>query len=275
MSLRVHHLSCGSFCPVGGKLAIGGSGTMVCHCLLVETERDGLLLIDTGFGTAEVRDPRGTLGTAFAVGAGVRVSDATTALAQVKALGFSPADVRHIAVTHLDLDHAGGLADFPAARVHVHGVEQRAAMAPTLRERARYKAHQWAHGPDWRLYDQSRGEPWFGFECVRELDGLPPEVLLVPLHGHTRGHVAVAVDTGAGWLLHAGDAYFSHSEVHDDGEPCSPMVRLYETLMAVDDPQRRANQRRLHQLTRAHGGDVTVFCAHDPAELSVERLRAG
>jgi glyoxylase-like metal-dependent hydrolase (beta-lactamase superfamily II) len=51
-----------------------------------------------------------------------------------------------------------------------------------------------------------------GFEAVRDLDGLPPEILLVPLAGHTWGHSAVAIDTGDGWLLHAGDAYFFRGE---------------------------------------------------------------
>jgi glyoxylase-like metal-dependent hydrolase (beta-lactamase superfamily II) len=40
-------------------------------------------------------------------------------LEQVKQLGFSPRDVRHIVLTHLDSDHAGGLENFPEAHVHV------------------------------------------------------------------------------------------------------------------------------------------------------------
>lgn len=263
---RVHHLSCGSFCPVGGRLTIGGTGELVCHCLLVETD-EGLLLVDTGFGTNEVRDRRKTLGAAFVALAGPRLSTETTALAQVKALGFSPDDVRHIAVTHLDLDHAGGLADFPRARVHVHGAEQRAALAPSWREVMRYKPHQWAHGPEWRLYDQTSGERWFGLECVRQLDGLPPEVLLVPLGGHSRGHSAIAVDTGHGWLLHAGDAYFAHGEVHEGGPPVAASLDVYETILAADNSLRVANQKRLRQLAREHHAEVTVFCAHDPAEM--------
>ncbi|MFD0510570.1 MBL fold metallo-hydrolase [Streptomyces aureus] len=31
-------------------------------------------------------------------------------------LGYAVDDVRHIVLTHLDLDHAGGLPDFPRAR---------------------------------------------------------------------------------------------------------------------------------------------------------------
>lgn len=48
---------------------------------------------------------------------------------------------------------------------------------------------------------------------MRRLTGLPPEILALPLPGHSRGHAAIAVDTGHGWLVHAGDAYFHRPPV--------------------------------------------------------------
>ena len=42
---------------------------------------------------------------------------------QIQRLGFDPRDVRDIVLTHLDFDHAGGLCDFPEARVHLLGAE--------------------------------------------------------------------------------------------------------------------------------------------------------
>lgn len=57
-----------------------------------------------------------------------RLEPAITAIRQIEALGFSPADVRHILLTHMDVDHTGGIADFPAAKVHVYAKEHAAAM---------------------------------------------------------------------------------------------------------------------------------------------------
>jgi glyoxylase-like metal-dependent hydrolase (beta-lactamase superfamily II) len=60
-----------------------------------------------------------------------------------------------------------------------------------------------AHGPRFLTYEES-GDTWLGLPAAR----LPftPEMWLVPLAGHTRGHCAVAVATPDGWLLHVGDA---------------------------------------------------------------------
>ena len=55
--MRIHHLNCATMCPVAGFLTGHrglGRGKMVAHCLLVQTERDGLVLIDTGLGTRDI-----------------------------------------------------------------------------------------------------------------------------------------------------------------------------------------------------------------------------
>jgi hypothetical protein len=50
--MKIHHLNCGCMCPFGGAFYDGFSkglhAHLVCHCLLIETDRDGLILVDTG-----------------------------------------------------------------------------------------------------------------------------------------------------------------------------------------------------------------------------------
>lgn len=239
---------------------------LVCHVLLVETEK-GLVLIDSGMGMADIEQPRERLGSVFLHTMRPQLLPAQTAVRQVEALGFNASDVRHIVLTHLDLDHAGGIADFPQARIHVLADEHNAAMAGrTLIEKNRYRTSQWSHGPEWSLHIP-QGETWFGFDCARDLDGLPPEILMVPLAGHSRGHSAVAVNSDQGWLLHAGDAYFNHAEVHPGHAQCPVGLKLFQKLAAIDDDQCQNNQQRLRQLARDNAKTMQIFCAHDPLEL--------
>ncbi len=256
-------------CPIGARW-VNESRHLVAHCLLVETPASGLVLIDTGIGTADVSDPRRRLGAAFTTVVRPGTDRARTAVEQVRGLGFDPSDVRHIIVTHLDVDHAGGLGDFPDAVVHVHRDELDAATHPLRNERSRYRSVQWAHGPTWSTYD-AVGEPWFGFPAVHNLEGLPPEILAIPLPGHTRGHAAVAVAGPNGWLLHAGDAYFHESTVDPSRPAISAALRFFEMASPADRAKVRDNHARLAELVARHGDEVSVFSAHDPAEFA--RLR--
>ncbi len=252
-AVKVHHLNCATMRP---RL----SPTMVAHVLLVE-RAEGLLLVDTGFGTDDLADPR-RLGKPFQLIVGPVLDPGETAIAQVKALGFAPEDVTDIAVTHLDLDHAGGLGDFPHARVHVHGPELHAATHPTMREKQRYLGAQWAHGPKWEEHAEP-GDDWFGFPAVTAIGD---DVLLVPLLGHTRGHAGVAVQAADGhWLLHAGDAFFDGRQVRTPAS-CNRSLAAFQLLMAVDNKARRANTERLQELVASHSDEVTVFCAHDKVQ---------
>ncbi len=273
--MRVHHLNCGSFCPHGRSLINGEGkpwerGLVVCHCVAVETG-DGVVLIDTGFGVKDAHRPNrlGPSGRLMSA----RPEVATTALSQLAELGFAGSDVRHIVATHLDPDHTGGLADFPEAKVHVFAPELKAALNPSLREKPRYLAPHWEHRPSWVTHEGG-GDSWFGFESVRILPDLDEEIALVPLVGHSRGHTAVAINRGDGWLMHCGDAFFDRGELQTPPS-CPPMLRLFQNLTAVDNRARKANQERLRELASAHGDEIDMLCSHDPHDLKRRQSAAG
>lgn len=275
--MTIHHLNCCTFCPRGALLLGAPWGhrvEMCCHCLLVETERSGLVLIETGLGLDDVREGAARLGRGFTFMTRPAFDPHETAHARIKALGLSPSDVRHIVVTHLDVDHAGGISDFPQADVHVFFAEHRAAMSrATVQSRTRYIPAQWAHRVRWQLHDELAGERWFGFECVRQLGDLPPDILLVPLLGHSAGHCGVAARGADGWLLHAGDAYFHRDEMTAPHYRGPWGFEAFQRLVGHDAKQRIANQHRLRELKGQHSGEVRVFSAHDPVEFAALRDR--
>jgi glyoxylase-like metal-dependent hydrolase (beta-lactamase superfamily II) len=255
----IHHFDCATLCPPAARFLIGGEA-MVCHVIAIETERDGIVLVDTGFGTRDCREPA-RVPRAFRAIARPKLDERQTALSRLDALGYRAADVRHVVITHLDLDHAGGLHDFPDATVHLHRREHEGALRRrTIAEKARYLPVQWAHAPRWRSYDVE-GERWLGVPAVRPLEGLRgADIALVPLHGHTRGHSGVAVRDGDRWILHAGDAIFHRAELHGGGVPLG--LRAFATMDEHDRRARLASVATLRELARRP--DVWVTCSHDP-----------
>jgi glyoxylase-like metal-dependent hydrolase (beta-lactamase superfamily II) len=219
--MRIHHLNCVSSCPLGGRLMDGrsprllGRGQLCCHCLLVEAD-SSLVLVDTGFGLRDVQSPRDRLSGFFLAMLSPDFREEMTAVRQIRRLGFDPADVRHIVLTHLDFDHAGGLDDFPHARVHLLREEgEYAVLQKTWLDRQRFRPQQWVDRSRWEYHDGG-GDRWFGFESVSTGHGLPADIALVPLSGHTFGHAGIAVRSDGRWLLQAGDAYFYHREMDAD-----------------------------------------------------------
>jgi glyoxylase-like metal-dependent hydrolase (beta-lactamase superfamily II) len=160
----------------------------------------GWLLLDTGFNTALIRDPalaarfHGRPGYhAVLPGPGEPLPDA---LAEV---GIDVDDIHAVAVSHLHLDHAGGLKHF-AGRVPVHA--QRAELAygmsnhPEPERHAIYRVDFDDPRIDWRLADGDAQ--------------IAPGVTAVLTPGHTPGHQSFVVEldesVGGGGFVFAFDA---------------------------------------------------------------------
>lgn len=262
---KVHHINCGTMLPLGHQLPGLLPAQLVAHVLVVETI-DRLVLVDSGFGLADIRERSARLGRPFTTMVNPALIEAECAVRQLPTLGYDAQDVTDIVLTHLDLDHAGGISDFPNATIHVSNTEWDAARNPRTVEQARYVQAQWAHGPRWSSHDLDHGgEPWLGFESVNVIDS---DIVMIGLAGHTRGHAGVGILTDKGWLLHAGDAYMSSG---DTARPrvCPPGLRTFQRLMAVNNARRLGNLERLADLRAS--GRARIFSAHDQAEFETLR----
>lgn len=255
--MKVTHLNCGTMRPPA-------TPQLVCHVLLLETD-NGLVLVDTGYGLADIADPRRRIGPMRHLLKPAFDPDETAAR-HLERLGFRRDDVRHIVVTHFDLDHIGGLADFPAAQVHVTSAEVDGAIrSPSWRERLRYRAIQWEHRPH-IVEHRADGESWRGFAAAKELSAVSPGVVLIPMPGHTRGHACVAVDAGDHWVLHCGDAFYHRGEI-DRRTTVPRSLKFQEWVTAIDFAQLSDNQARIAELFARGEPDLLIVCAHDAAQL--------
>jgi glyoxylase-like metal-dependent hydrolase (beta-lactamase superfamily II) len=250
--MRVYHLNCMTF-------HLGVSS--ITHCLLIETA-DGLVLVDTGLGLRDYEQPTWQVRAFLALNR-VPQNPEETAVRQVVRLGYSPEDVQHIVLTHLHLDHSGGLPDFPWAKVHVFAAEYWAA----TQERQKgllnwlgYDTAHWAHEPRWVQYELE-GEEWFGLPCA-EVRGIESgRLVLVPLIGHTSGHCGVAVEVEAEWIMHCGDAYVRDMQI-DAENPRSPFPKWAGAFERIVFPVSAIE--KLRALKRGQGRGVKTFSAHDP-----------
>lgn len=256
----------GSSLLMAGKGSLLGGYPISLTCILV-ARPEGLVLVDTGWGSTTTRDPSFYPGTLFALTAGkphARRED--TALGRIEALGMRSEDVTDVVLTHLDIDHVGGLVDFPQARVHVARVEHAARF--TAKQPFRSRLHDsraaFAHRPrfvpvEWTDHAE------LGFERSADVFG-DGSVMLVEANGHTLGHAAVLVRVGGKALLHAGDAFVHRIEL--DAPASLPLgVRLYRRMLHENEPLASSTLSRLRAIREEHP-DVTIVNAHDASLLA-------
>jgi glyoxylase-like metal-dependent hydrolase (beta-lactamase superfamily II) len=164
---------------------------------------DGLCLFDAG-QTVRAADP-GYLPRwhPFMRLSRFELGRADQADAQLARIGVDPATVRWVVLSHLHTDHVGGLEDFRHAEVLVSPVEWGRARGVGGRVRG-YLPQRWPRGLSPRLIEWSDG-PVGPFPRSRRLtrDG---RLAVVPIPGHTPGHVGLMVgDAAQAWLC-VGDA---------------------------------------------------------------------
>lgn len=259
--MKIFHLNCGTL-----RAARQGKNPLVTHCLLLAFETH-LVLIDSGFGTKDADKTSSRIPLGFRLFVRPALALAETAFVQIKGLGFDPAMVKHIFLTHLDLDHTGGLADFPQATVHVISAELDQALAPqTLSEKRRYQPQHFAHGVNWQRHTFSR-KTWAGIPCTETIADLGTKIFFVSLPGHTRNHAGVVVaKSDDHYLMHAGDAYFCRGEFNEPPR-CPWGLQFFQRVLALN--QKAWKESRLHLARLKKNSNITFFCSHDPGELKI------
>ena len=119
---------------------------MVCHVLLVETD-NGLVLVDTGYGSQTATTPRADRAHTPPLQAGV--GPRRNGGPPGRATWFQPRQTFATSSSHISTWITSAASPtFPDAQIHVTAAEVLGAVRePSCRERVRFRPAQWAHGP--------------------------------------------------------------------------------------------------------------------------------
>jgi glyoxylase-like metal-dependent hydrolase (beta-lactamase superfamily II) len=177
---------------------------------LVEHPGFGHLLIDTGFHSSVAVDPKQNLGRIGALTfKDIKMEPQQAVAHQLRARGIEPAGIKLVVMTHLHVDHASAISEFPSATFLVSRREWEAASEPRGSTRG-YVRRQFDHAFDYRLVDfnSSRSESFASFGRSFDVFG-DGSVRIVSTPGHTRGHLSVVLRLAGREALIAGDAIYT------------------------------------------------------------------
>ncbi|PKN53601.1 MAG: hypothetical protein CVU55_00305 [Deltaproteobacteria bacterium HGW-Deltaproteobacteria-13] len=265
--MKIYFLSTG-FGSVAKGLFVQGAGmkSVQFPVLSVLIERDnGLVLFDTGIGTRieeEMRPPiywgnlffhRFVMRTRF--------NPRHDALIyQLQRLGFKPADVRNVIISHLHWDHAGGMRDFPHAHFFVSRREWEFVSNLRLGQlfkNAFIKQQFHEQGLEIELIETDQRKPFKNFSASYDLFG-DGSMVLVDLPGHSPGlmGMCLTMPSGRRFFFSADTFYFPEGL-----EQRMPKSKLMQTLVS-EGPEVKASIEQVYKLMRTEP-DLEIVGSHD------------
>jgi len=135
--------------------------------------------------------------------------------AQLEQRGIPPETIRLIVMTHLHVDHASALNQFPGATV----VLSKHEWENTGGALDGYNPAQLDAEVEYRLLDfDAEGIPHAGFQRTIDLFG-EGSVRAANTPGHSPGHLSLILQLASGQALLTGDAIFTMSALRGETEP--------------------------------------------------------
>jgi len=224
---------------------------------LVEHRERGPILIDAPFGHEGPANV-GRLTAGMLKTVGLQFHSGWSVAGRLEQMGYQTGDIDDVLMTHLHVDHTGGLKTLGNATVHLTDLEWDYA-----RSLSALTAKAKGYVPSDYLSLESRMAT---FEMPASLETEPEGVDIfgdgairaVGLPGHTTGHVGYRLTMADGReIVHVGDAAFTVDQIVDRREP-----GMHPRLFA-HDVTRMEESLRMLRLFRDDHPDVSLINAHD------------
>jgi N-acyl homoserine lactone hydrolase len=213
--------------------------TFVCPPILIEHDK-GLVLFDTGCHPKIMDDIVGYWGDFWKM-IEVQFSPADTIETQIRGLGYKLDDVKYVILSHLHMDHTGGMALFPNAKFLVGSNEIRFAY--------------WADPIQRQFFIMddlipTRGFNWLEVDQDYDLFG-DGSLQMLKTPGHTPGECTLLVTLPSRKFVLTGDTVHTRHDLAEE----KPMMIDYDPAQAVQ------SLKRLKQLRDQH--NATIWIPHD------------
>ena len=216
----------------------------------------GPIIVDAPFGHEGPSNMGLFLGS-FMEKAGLEFRVNWSIVARLEDLGFRPADVRHILMTHLHYDHTGGMKSLAHARFHVARREWEFATGDIARGLVRSAYAQTDYETMSRCLTLHDDIP-HPADSAQGLDILGDgSVEMFYLPGHSPGHCGYRIHFSDGTaLFFAGDVAFTVEQIHGR-QGLGLLPKKVATSLTGIEVSLRALRRHLD----THGDDIIT--SHD------------
>lgn len=257
----------GRFLVAGDPLEIRKLPFMA--AVAVHSER-GPILIDAPFGH-EGPQNAGELFGALLQRGGLTFERNWNVIARLEQLGFRPAEVNDVLLTHLHWDHTGGLKHLAHAQFHASTQEWSDAMSVMSLEAAK---RGYAPGDYRALEGRMNLLDVEGMVAVD--DGIDVfgdgSIEAVPMPGHTRGHLGFRLKmTDGRTLFHVGDAIFCDVQVTHRRDlgfmPRTLAVGKTEVKSTLHSLRKWWDRNPETRLIASHDYDLAEECLDGPIAL--------
>ncbi len=170
---------------------------------------EGIIVVDTGQGT-HLLDGVRSLHPYLRWEVRFQIEHDHEIGPRLRALGVRTRDVRRVVLTHLHMDHDGGLAHFPDSEILVSRRELQTARGWMSRVRG-YFPNRWPAWFEPTAVDLA-AESYGPFAASRRLTKAG-DVIAVATPGHTADHLSVIVEHGGIAYVIAGDASYAERDM--------------------------------------------------------------
>jgi N-acyl homoserine lactone hydrolase len=238
-------------------LLTGKPETVVpCPAFLIRHPSAGAILVDTGLHPSVATDGEENFGRLANRLGRPTLAPGADVPAQLRKRGLDPGEIPVVVMTHLHIDHASAISEFPNSTFVLSEIEWQAA---TVGPKPRLNGYRRAHFDfafDYRTVDFDRGgiDSYASFGRTFDLFG-DGTVRLAYTPGHSAGHISLVCRLKERDFVIGGDAVYMDGQLDDSA---SPPPRPF------DAHNYRRSLQELKLFKREYPGAI-VTPGHDPS----------